>query len=82
MTPADSIAQFVLPNGRKLGLFPFEQNPNLFDIKYADNKPGELPDLFKDQRFTKRSWGEEWIRKNIEKLWESAMKQAHKAKAA
>ena len=75
MTPQEIskyVSEFTAPNGRVFGFIPYEPNPSLFRIQYVDKKSGELPGDFKDQLFTSRPKGEQWIKHQLTKMWESA----------
>lgn len=82
MTSAEAIADLRAPNNRKFKIEPFESNPALYQIKYADDKRGEMPEDFQNHLFTKRTLGEEWLKRYLAKLWEHALKNAGRSKAA
>lgn len=74
MTASESIKKFIAPNGRQFKFQQYAPNPGLFELVYADGKAGELPDSFKNQLFTKKSVAEEWLKNQLERLWEHALK--------
>lgn len=73
----ESIQSFTSPTGRVFGYKTWDGNPALFEIIYADNRPGELPHKFQNHRFTKKALAEEYIRKVLTELWDEAEDKTH-----
>jgi hypothetical protein len=70
LTRETAIPELTTPTGRKFGIRPFDQNPSLLEIHYADGKPGELPEKFKHHRFTKKELAVNYIKKYLEEFWD------------
>jgi hypothetical protein len=67
-----AIPELTAPTGRKFGVKQYEPNPGLYEIYYADKKPGELPVIFQNHRFTKRDTAIAYVTKYLNEFWDTS----------
>lgn len=68
----DLIDQNTSPIGRSYKIEYAVSNPSMYEIRYGDNKSGDLPDALKNQLFTKRTLADFYLKKWLSKCWEEA----------
>lgn len=67
---ATAIPNHISPTGRKFNVFPWEPNPGLWEIKFDDNKPGELPTELRDMKYTGKNRALAELHKYLTKFWD------------
>jgi hypothetical protein len=72
-----NIAQNTGPTGRVFKIQSWAANPSLYEIVFADNRPGELPSKFQNHRFTKRPLAQAYLKKVLNDLWDEAEDKTH-----
>lgn len=78
ITREPSIADNVLPTGRRLGVVPV-RNTAMYQINYVDGKGGELPDDYKG-RFTSIRYAQNELSRFVASLWDVSDKAASRSK--
>jgi len=72
MTRQEAIAKLQTPTGRTFHVVHWEVNPALFEIKYADNIQGGVPQRLRDHRFTSRVKAEKYLKPILEEMWDDS----------
>lgn len=72
LTRESAIPNFTTPTGRKLGVRQFEPNPSLYEVVFVDKKPGEIPAVFQNHRFTKRKYAEAALLSYLNEFWDTS----------
>jgi hypothetical protein len=76
LTRATSVPQNILPTGRQVGI-KHTRGVGMYEIKYIDGKPGDLPDEYKG-RYTGIQFAEKSIKRLVNTFWDISDKAAKK----
>ncbi|TXH50846.1 MAG: hypothetical protein E6Q97_19580 [Desulfurellales bacterium] len=69
----EHVDRFEGPTGRRYKLEKHDGNPQYLEITYADGKSGDLPENLKNHLFTKKDWGERYLKEWLRECWADAM---------
>lgn len=72
LTRETAIPNLTSPTGRKFGVRQFPPNPSLYEVVFVDSKPGEIPAVFNNHRFTKRKYAEDALLKYLTEFWDTS----------
>lgn len=72
LTRETALPNLTSPTGRKFEVRSYAPNPSLFEIAFADKKPGELPREFQNHKFTKKDLALKYLQKYLEDFWDTS----------
>jgi hypothetical protein len=78
LTREASVPKNILPTGRQVGI-GHVRGIGMYEIKYVDGKPGELPDEYKS-KFTGIMSAEKTLKRLVNAFWDISDKASFKKK--